>query len=158
MKLYNKRYYSNFPIVNFPFICSNIPAYGVYISQMIRYSRACGSYQDFLDRGPWSFVTQIFHNGQPSHGGDRNIFEVMTSTLPKGTLGSVASLLAATLYQGNPDRNHKLRICSTCRKHFPVLSSFTTYYRICNYINTTGATSGAGTAHPSGVPEFTPGF
>jgi hypothetical protein len=32
----------------------------------------------------------------------------MTSTLPKGTLGSVASLLASTLYQGNPDRNHKL--------------------------------------------------
>jgi hypothetical protein len=57
---------------------------------------------------PWSFVTQIFHNSQPSHGGDRNIFEVKTSTLPKGTLGSVASLLAATLYQGNPDRNHKL--------------------------------------------------
>jgi hypothetical protein len=25
-----------------------------------------------------------------------------------GTLGSVASLLEATLYQGNPDRNHKL--------------------------------------------------
>jgi hypothetical protein len=154
--------------MNFPFICSNIPAapaYGVYISQMIRYSRACGSYQDFLDRGllltrkllnqwfllvklksslrkiygrhgretrtplktggelrcsgrvssscstsgtrrvnlvtnpvisrewgqdrevfttggtyPWSFVTQIFHNGQPSHGGDRKTFEVMTST------------------------------------------------------------------------------
>jgi hypothetical protein len=56
----------------------------------------------------WSFVTQIFHNGQPSHGGDRKIFEVMTSTLSKGTLGSVAFLLAATLYQGNPDRNHKL--------------------------------------------------
>ena len=34
---------------NFPFICSTIPAapaYGVYISQLIRYSRACGSYQD----------------------------------------------------------------------------------------------------------------
>jgi hypothetical protein len=27
------------------------PLYEVYISQMIRYSRACGSYQDFLDRG-----------------------------------------------------------------------------------------------------------
>jgi len=43
-----------FPIVNFPFICSNIPAaptYVVYISQLIRYSRVCGSYQDFLDRG-----------------------------------------------------------------------------------------------------------
>jgi hypothetical protein len=46
----------------------------------------------------WSFVTQTFHNGQPSHGGDRKIFEVMTSTLPKGTIGSVASVLAAALY------------------------------------------------------------
>jgi hypothetical protein len=36
------------------------------------------------------------------------IFQVMTSNLPKGTLGSVASLLAATLYQENPDRDHKL--------------------------------------------------
>jgi len=27
---------------------------------------------------PWSFVTQIFHSGQPSHGGDRNTFEVIT--------------------------------------------------------------------------------
>ena len=25
---------------------------------------------------PWSFVTPIFHSGQPSHGGDRKIFEV----------------------------------------------------------------------------------
>ena len=53
-KLYTKRDDFNFPIVNFPYICSNIPAaptYGVYLSQMIRYSRACGSYQDFLDRG-----------------------------------------------------------------------------------------------------------
>ena len=53
-KLYDKRDDFNFPIVNFPFLCSNIPAapaYGVYISQLIRYSRACISYQDFLDRG-----------------------------------------------------------------------------------------------------------
>ena len=52
-KLYDKRDDFNFPIVNIPFICSNIPsapAYGVYISQLIRYSRAYGSYQDF-DRG-----------------------------------------------------------------------------------------------------------
>ncbi len=52
-KLYDKRDDFNFPILNFPFICSNIPtgpAYWVYISQLIRYSRACGSYQDFLDR------------------------------------------------------------------------------------------------------------
>jgi hypothetical protein len=52
--LYDKRDDFNFPIVNLPFICSNIPAapaYGVYISQLIRYFRACGSYQDFLDKG-----------------------------------------------------------------------------------------------------------
>jgi hypothetical protein len=32
----------------------------------------------------------------------------MTSTLPKGTLGSVASLLAATPLSRKSDRNHKL--------------------------------------------------
>ena len=48
-----------------------------------------------------SNVTHIFNNGQPSHGGDGKTFEVMMSTQPRGTLGSVASLLATTLYQGN---------------------------------------------------------
>jgi len=50
-KLYDKRDDFDFHIVNFPFICGNIPAtpaYGVYIFQLIRYSRACGFYQDFL--------------------------------------------------------------------------------------------------------------
>ena len=53
-KLYEKRDDFIFPIVIFPFICSNIPAAHLhmeYISQLIRYSRACGSYQDFIDRG-----------------------------------------------------------------------------------------------------------
>ena len=43
----------NFPIVNFVFICNNIPAalaYGVYIFQLIQYSRLWGSHHDFLDR------------------------------------------------------------------------------------------------------------
>ena len=42
-KLYDKRDDFSFPIVNFQFLSSNIPAapaYGVYISQFIRYSRA----------------------------------------------------------------------------------------------------------------------
>ena len=47
---------------------------------------------------------------------------------------------------------------TTCRRHFLVLSSFTTYHRVCNSINTTGATSGAGTAYPSGASTFIPGF
>jgi hypothetical protein len=29
---------------------------------------------------PRSYVTQIFHSGQPSHGGDRKTFEVLTLT------------------------------------------------------------------------------
>ena len=50
------------------------------------------------------------------------------------------------------------RICFTSRKNFPVLSSFMTYHRVCNLINTTSATSGAGTAYHFGAPEFIPGF
>ena len=34
---------------------------------------------------PWSFVTQIFNNGQLSHGDDRQTFEVMTSICRKLT-------------------------------------------------------------------------
>jgi len=49
-KLYDKRDDFNFPIVNYPFLDSNSPsspAYGVYMSQLIRYSRTSNSYQDF---------------------------------------------------------------------------------------------------------------
>ena len=38
---------------NFPFLSSNIPsspAYGVFISQLIRYARACSSYECFILR------------------------------------------------------------------------------------------------------------
>jgi len=52
-KHYDKRDDFSFSIVNFPFISSNIPAspaYGIYISQLICYSRACAQYSDFLDR------------------------------------------------------------------------------------------------------------
>jgi hypothetical protein len=55
-----------------------------------------------------SFVTHIFRSGQPTRGRDSKTFEVMTSTWLQGTLGSVASLSAATLYQGNHERNHKV--------------------------------------------------
>ena len=41
----------NFHITNFPFLSSNIPsspAYGVFISQLIRYARASSSYKCFI--------------------------------------------------------------------------------------------------------------
>ena len=53
-RLYDKCDDFDFPIVNFPFLDSNIPAspaYGVFISQLIRYARACTTYKDFLSRG-----------------------------------------------------------------------------------------------------------
>ena len=46
--LYDKRDDFNFHITNFPFLSSNIPsspAYGVFISQLIRYARASSSYE-----------------------------------------------------------------------------------------------------------------
>jgi hypothetical protein len=51
---YDKRDDFEFAIVNFPFLCSNIPlspAYGVYISQLMLYARACFAYEDFSKRG-----------------------------------------------------------------------------------------------------------
>ena len=53
-RLYDKRDDFNFPIVNFLFLISNIPsapAYGVYVSQLIRYARTCSNYQDFMELG-----------------------------------------------------------------------------------------------------------
>ena len=50
--LYDKRDDFDFAIVIFPFLCSNIPlspAYGVYISQLIRW--VCFAYEDFSKRG-----------------------------------------------------------------------------------------------------------
>ena len=44
----------DFPIVNFPYLGSNItgsPAYGVFVSQLIRYAIVCSKYEDFLFGG-----------------------------------------------------------------------------------------------------------
>ena len=51
--VYDKRDNFNFRIVNFPYLNSNIPsgpAYGVYISQLVRIGRICSDYSDFALR------------------------------------------------------------------------------------------------------------
>ena len=120
-KPYDKRDDFNFPIVNFLFICSNIPAapaYGVYISQMKRYYRACGSYQDFLNRG-LLLTRKLLKQGFLWLSWSHHLEYVTVATM---TWFTVMEYLC-----------HKWpRICSTCRKHFPVLSSFTTNCRVCN--------------------------
>ena len=58
----------------------------------------CYSYECDYDKQNISFVSPILRKGKPSHGGDRNTFELMVSTKQPGTLGSVASLLAGQFY------------------------------------------------------------
>ena len=53
MSLYDKRDDFPFTIHNFPHLDSNIPCmptYGDYISQLIRFAKACDTYPDFLTR------------------------------------------------------------------------------------------------------------
>ena len=52
-KMYDKREDFNFEIVNFPFLDGDVPhslSYGVYISQLIRFARACSHVDDFNNR------------------------------------------------------------------------------------------------------------
>jgi hypothetical protein len=52
-KIYDKRDDFNFGVMDFPGVCSDIPASpacGVCISQLIRYARASGNCSDFLRR------------------------------------------------------------------------------------------------------------
>ena len=64
-KLCDKRDAFGFHIVNFPFMSSNIlsaPAYGVYASQLIRYSRCYSNYSDFLSLHR-ALVTRLLSQG-----------------------------------------------------------------------------------------------
>jgi hypothetical protein len=50
-KIYDKRDDSDFNIVNYPLLNGDVPnatSYGVYISQLIRFARACSRVDDFL--------------------------------------------------------------------------------------------------------------
>ena len=53
ISIYDKRDYFAFRIINFRHMDSNIPAnlaYGVYISQLVRYARICTSKVDLKNR------------------------------------------------------------------------------------------------------------
>ena len=53
IKIYDKRDDFNFDIINFPFLDGDVPratSYGVYVSQLIRFSRACSRVEDFNER------------------------------------------------------------------------------------------------------------
>ena len=63
--VYDKRDNFNFRIVNFPYLNSNIPsgpAYGVYISQLVRINRVCSDYSDFALRN-YKLTERLINQG-----------------------------------------------------------------------------------------------
>ena len=63
--VYDKRDDFNFKIVKFPFMDSNIPAkpaYGVYISQLVRIGRICERYEAFVERHRM-ITSRLIHQG-----------------------------------------------------------------------------------------------
>ena len=65
---------------------------------------------------PWSFVTHVFHSGQPSHGGDRKTFKVMTLTEQMRTQVLYTQIYLLSMYlvvkelnlQGNVGVKHQV--------------------------------------------------
>ena len=85
-----------------------------YIFQLIRYSRACGSYQDFLDRGllltrklldQWFLLGKLKSSLRKSYGRHHDLVDCC---------GIYASTMNTDIF------------------HFLVLYSFTTYHTVCN--------------------------
>ena len=63
--IYDKRDNFDFHITNFPYLSSNIPtspAYSIFISQIIRYARACSSYGCFIPRAT-RFSNKLLEQG-----------------------------------------------------------------------------------------------
>ena len=85
------------------------PANGVYLSQLIQYTRACGSYRDFLDRG------LLLTRKLKLKSSLRIFYDCHHDSVDQ--YGISVSQMTTDMF--------------TCRKHFPVLSSFLTYHRVC---------------------------
>jgi hypothetical protein len=116
-----------FPLWTFHSYVENIPsapAHGVRISQLIWYSRACASYQDFLDRG-LLLTRKLLNQGF--------LLVKLKSSLRKfyGRHHDLVDRYEISVSQ-------MTTIYSNCHKHFPVLSSLMTYHRICNWIKDYG--------------------
>ena len=68
-KIYDKRDDFDFDIVNFPFLDGDVPrrpSYGVYISQLIRFARACSHVDDFNTRNK-CLIAKLLKQGYRYH-------------------------------------------------------------------------------------------
>ena len=82
-KIYDKRDYFDFDIVNFPFLDGNVPrraSYGVYISQLIRFARVCNHVADFNARNK-CLTAKLLQQGFRYHKLQKNIFQILSQTL-----------------------------------------------------------------------------
>ena len=82
----------DFVIVNFPYLSSNIsesPAYGVFVSQLIRYARVGSKYEDFLFRGS-SLVSKLLKQGYSSRTTFRKFYGRHTDLVHKFDTSAVA--------------------------------------------------------------------
>ena len=97
--LYDKRDDFNFHITNFPFLSSNTsisssPAYGMFISKLIPYARACSSYECFILRAArlscklleQGYIMDVWNRLSGSYMVDMGISSnIMKSPLPNVT-------------------------------------------------------------------------
>ena len=68
-KIYDERDDFNFEIVNFPSLNGDVPrspSYGVYISQLIRFARACSNVDDFNNRNLF-LIAKLLKQGYRYH-------------------------------------------------------------------------------------------
>ena len=68
-KIYDKPEELIFEIVNFPFLNGDVPpspSYDVYISQLIRFARACSNVDDFNNRNKF-WTSKLLKQGYRYH-------------------------------------------------------------------------------------------
>ena len=122
-KLYDKRDDFNFAILwTFHLYVATFQLrlhMGVYnISELIQYSRACGSYQDLFAR--WLLLTRTLLN--------KGFLIVKLKASLRKAYGHQNDLV----YRYGTSVSQISTDMSTCRKLCPVLSSFMTYHWMCN--------------------------
>lgn len=79
--IFDKRDAFDFPIVNFPTLTGNIPnrsSYGVFIGELVRYSRACTYYKDFEDRATL-LITKLLRQAFTVRGLKASFFKFIDS-------------------------------------------------------------------------------
>ena len=82
-EIYDKRYDSDFDIVNFPFLDGDVPrraSYGVYISQLIRFARVCNHVTDFNARNK-CLTSKLLQKGYRYHKRRKHFINFIVDTM-----------------------------------------------------------------------------